>query len=143
MKQVDKYHKKAKEIFDKIGLERTSTDFTGIVMHRILVAPEMEKNKILPGLPYYLMAVLFVAGILILTFNDYISDFINDLFFRASNINITFINRFFVSITDLIKGYYISPTVIIIFASSIILLFTMILIDYTSNSHKTLRVQLS
>jgi len=143
MNREDTYHKKTKQFFNKIGLEKTAPDFTGIVMGRIQIEPEMEKNKILPGLPYYLMAVFFISGILILPFNGYISDFINDLFFRVSSVDFSFINEVFVSITGYIRGYYISSTVMIIFASSIILLFTMILIDYSGYFYKSLKVHIS
>jgi energy-coupling factor transporter transmembrane protein EcfT len=142
MKQGNTYHKKAKEFFDKIGLERTSEDFTAIVMGKILAEPEMVKRRILRGLPYYLAAVLFIATILAIPFNKYLTDFINNLYFRASSIDLSFVNDFFASITDLIKGYYITPTVIIISVSGFILLFTMTVVDYAGYFRRILRIQI-
>jgi hypothetical protein len=142
MKQGNTYHKKAKEFFDKIGLERTSEDFTALVMGRIMAEPEMVKSRILRGLPYYLIAALLVATVLAVPFNNLLNDFVNSLYFRASSIDFSFVNEFFTSITDLIKGYYITPTVIIIFVSGIILLFSMTIVDYAGYFRKALRVQI-
>ena len=142
MKKEDIYHKIIKEFFDKIGLERTSPAFTSVIMERIRVKPEIVKNKLLPGLPYYLLAMFFTAGILFLPFNGYILNFVNNLIIKIQNVDFTFISDFILSITDLIRGYYISSTVMIIFASSTILFFTMILINYSGNFYKTLRVQM-
>jgi hypothetical protein len=142
MKQGNTYHKKAKEFFDKIGLERTSDDFTALVMGRIMAEPENIKTRILRGLPYYLTAVLLVATVLAIPFNSRLNDFINNLYFRASSIDFSFVNNFFISITDLIKGYYITPTVIIISVSGIILLFSMIIVDYAGYFRRILRVQI-
>jgi hypothetical protein len=142
MKQENIYHKKAKEFFDKIGLERTSEDFTASVMGKILAEPEMVKSRILRGLPYYLTAVLFTTTILAIPFNKYLTDFINNLYFRASSIDFSFVREFFISITDLINGYYITPTVIIISVSGVILLFTMTIVDYAGYLRRILRVQI-
>jgi hypothetical protein len=142
MKQGNTYHKKAKEFFDKIGLERTSDDFTALVMGRILAEPEKVKSRILRGLPYYLTAALFVATILVIPLNSGLNNFINSLYFRISSIDLSFADEFFISITDLIKGYYITPTVIIISVTGIILLFSMIVVDYIGYFRKTLRVQI-
>ncbi len=142
MKQGNTYHKKAKEFFDKIGLERTSEDFTASVMGKILAEPEMVKSRILRGLPYYLTAVLLIATVLAIPFSNRLTDFINNLYFRASSIDFSFVNEFFISITDLIKGYYITPTVMIISVSGIILLFTMIIVDYAGYFRRILRIQI-
>lgn len=142
MKQGNTYHKKAKEFFDKIGLERTSEDFTATVMGRILTEPEMVKSRILKGLPYYSTAALFMATVLVITFNNRLADLIDNLYFRASNIDFSFISEFFISITDLIKGYYITPTVMIISVSGILLLFTMIIVDYAGYFRRALRIQI-
>jgi hypothetical protein len=142
MKQGNTYNKEAKEFFDKIGLERTSEDFTAIVMERILAEPEMVKSRIFRGLPYYLTAVLFMATMLVLPLSTRLTDLVNNLYFKASNIDFSFINEFFTSITNLIKGYYITPTVMLISASGIILLFTMIIVDYAGYLRKTLSVQI-
>lgn len=143
MKEEEIYNKKAKEFFSKLGLEKTSSDFTSIVMGRIQVEPGIEKSKILPGLPYFLIAIFFTAGILILPFNNYILGFINDLINIVLNIDYTFIYNIIISITDTIIEYSVSSTVLIIFALSAILFLTLILISYPGYKHKIAGIQIS
>jgi hypothetical protein len=144
MKEKEIYNKKAKEFFNRLGLEKTSSDFTSVVMERIQVEPGIEKSKILPGLPYYyLIAMFFTAGILILPFNSYILDFINDLVNIVINIDYTFINNMIISITDTIIDYAVSSTVLIIFILTAIILLALIFINYSGYRYEIARIQIS
>ncbi len=143
MKVKEIYHKKTKEFFDKIGLEKTSSDFTSIVMERIQAVPGIEKSKILPGLPYFLMAIFFTAGILILPFNNYIMDFINDLVNKVLNIDYTIIYNIIVNITDTIMYYAVSSTALILFTLIVISLFVLISVTYSDYRYDTSRIQIS
>ena len=143
MKKTEINDKKTKEFFSRLGLEKTSSEFTNIVMSRIQLEPGIEKNKILPRLPYFLIALFYTTGIFVLPCSDYILNFINDLIIRVSGIDYTFINDFLITITDLIRNYSVSSTVLVIFASSTILFITMILINYPGNKYETARIQIS
>ncbi len=143
MKEEEIYNKRAKEFFSKLGLERTSPDFTSVIMERIQVEPGIEKSKILPGLPYFLIAMFFTAGILILPFNNYILNFINNLIDIVSNIDYTFIYDVVISITDTIIEYAVSSTVLIVFAVSVILLLGLIFIEYSGYKYEVARLRIS
>ena len=143
MKEEEIYNRKAKEFFSKLGLEKTSSDFTSVVMRRIQVEPGIEKSKILPGLPYFLIAMFFTAGILILPFNNYILSFINDLVDIVLNIDYTFIYDIVISITDTIIDYAVSSTVLIVFTLTAILLLALILINYPGYKYEIARLKVS
>ncbi len=143
MKEEEIYNKKAKEFFSKIGLEKTSSDFTSVVMGRIQVEPGIEKSKILPGLPYFLIAMFFTAGILILPFNNYILSFINDLVNIVLNVDYTFIYDIIISITDTIIDYAISSTALIILTLTVILFLILIFINYSGYKYEIARIQIS
>jgi hypothetical protein len=143
MKEEEIYNKRTKEFFSKLGLEKTSSDFTSMVMGRIQVEPGIEKSKILPGLPYFLVAMFFTAGIFILPFNNYILDFINDLTNIVTNINYTFIFEFIIRITDTIIDYAVSSTVLTMFAISALVLFILIFINYSGYKYEIARIQIS
>ena len=133
--------KKVKEFFSRLGLEKTSPGFTKTVMSRIQLEPGIEKNKILPQLPYFLIALFFTAGIFVIPFYDYILNFINDLILRISDIDYTFLKDFLISITNTIRDYSVSSTVLVIFAASTVLFITMILINYQGYKYETARIQ--
>jgi hypothetical protein len=143
MKEEEIYNKKAKEFFSKIGLEKTSSDFTSVVMGRIQVEPGIEKSKILPGLPYFLIAMFFVSGILILPFNNYILSFINDLVNIVLNVDYTFIYDIIISITDTIIEYAVSSTALIILTLTVILFLILIFINYSGYKYEIARIQIS
>lgn len=143
MKEKEIYNKKVKEFFDKIGLEKTSSDFTSAVVKRIQLEPGIEKSKVLPGLPYYLIAMLFTSGIIILPFSNYITDFMNNLLNVILNIDYTFISDIIVSTTDRIIEYITTSTALIIFGLSAIIFPALIYIYYSANSWETAGVSLS
>lgn len=143
MKEEEIYNKKTKEFFSKLGLEKTSSDFTSVVMGRIQVEPVIEKSKILPGLPYFLIAIFFTAGILILPFSSYIQSFINDLVNIVLNIDYTFIYDIVISITDTIMDYAVSSTVLIVFTLTAILLLALIIINYPGYKYEIARLKFS
>lgn len=143
MKEKEIYNKKVKEFFDKIGLEKTSSNFTSAVVKRIQLEPGIEKSKVLPGLPYYLIAMLFTSGIIILPFSNYITDFMNNLLNVILNIDYTFISDIIVSTTDRIIEYITTSTALIIFGLSAIIFPALIYIYYSANSWETAGVSLS
>ena len=143
MKEEEIYNKKAKEFFSKLGLEKTSSDFTSAIMERIQVEPGIEKSKILPGLPYFLIAMFFTAGILILPFNNSILSFINNLVNIVSNIDYTIIYDIIISITDTILEYAVSSPVLIVFTLTVILFLVLIFINYSGYKYEIARLKIS
>jgi hypothetical protein len=87
--------------------------------------------------------MFFTAGILILPFNSYILDFINDLVNIVINIDYTFINNMIISITDTIIDYAVSSTVLIIFILTAIILLALIFINYSGYRYEIARIQIS
>jgi hypothetical protein len=143
MKEEEIYNKKLKEFFNKVGLEKTSSDFTGAVMKRIQFEPGIEKIKVLPRLPYFLIALLFTSGILILPYGNYIADFLNNLNNMILSVDYSFIYDIIVSTTDTIIEYISSSTGLIILGLSVILFPVLIYINYSVNSYKTSGVSLT
>lgn len=143
MKEEEIYNRKLKEFFNKVGLEITSSEFTGDVMKRIQFEPGIEKSKILPGLPYFLIALLFSSGMLILPYSNYISDFLNNLYNLILNIDYSFINDIIVSTTDMLIEYILTSTWLIVLGLSIILFPALIYLYNSGNTYKTTGVSLS
>jgi hypothetical protein len=143
MKEEEIYNKKVKEFFNKLGLEKTSSGFTDTVMKRIQFEPGIEKSKVLPRLPYFLMALLFTSGILILPYGNYITDFLNNLNNVILSIDYSFIYDIIVSTTETLIEYISSSTGLIILSLSAILFPVLIYLSYSGNSYKTSGVSLA
>lgn len=136
----DIYHKNIKEFFNRIGLEKASPDFTANVMSRIQVEPGYERIQSKPLIPYYLAAMIIMAMFLALPFGNYLVNFTNDLIFKISAIDYSFINRFITSLIDTIGNYSVSSTVIIVLSLSTTLFCIMMIVNLQSFFYKNLHV---
>ena len=134
------YNRKIKELFSRIGVEKASPDFTNSVMGRIQREPAYVRVRKKPLTPYYLAAIFIAATCLSLPFGNYLVNITNELIFRISAIDYSFIERFIDSLIDTIGGYYISSTVIIIAGLSTLFFCIMMIINFRSSFQKKLQI---
>jgi len=81
-----------------------------------------------------------MAMFLALPFGNYLVNFTNDLIFKISAIDYSFINRFITSLIDTIGNYSVSSTVIIVLSLSTTLFCIMMIVNLQSFFYKNLHV---
>ncbi len=143
MKNENIYNNKMKEVFNRIGYEKAPPDFTAGIMSLIQLEQGITVIKAKPVIPYYLSAIFTAIIFLTIPFGNYIVSFTNDLLFKVSNIDFGFINRFFNTLPEMIEGYSLSSTSLIILCLSMIFFCITIITAFPGYLFRTQRIIIS